>query len=164
MTIPLPKPTDDDVAAQRASWGWIRFAVTAATLWGGSTAVHGLAAERLGGADTVWFAATGLMFVIVTAVAHRLTVRGQGGDPVVAILGSMAIRVAGTFAILGALLIFSPLERSEAVFNVLFWYITLTAWDVWILVRGRIEAAGALAAAGRGPVASPPDSPGIPSV
>lgn len=97
--------------------------------------------------DSLWFALAGIGFLAVTAAAHLPLSRraDQGADPmggVTALLLSMAIRLAGTFLILGLLLLVSPLGRPEAVFSVLFWYITLTATDLVILVRqrGRMES------------------------
>lgn len=103
---------------------------------------HRLVAPSLGGWGTGWFAAAGVFFLLITAASHAVLCRSSAVDPIVAILGSMGIRLAGTFAILGGLIFFSPLGRPEAVFNVLFWYITLTVWDLSTVARRRMPAGG----------------------
>ena len=66
--------------------------------------------------DSIWFAITGGGFFAVTAAAHQVSGRtapaeaGPLGE-VGSLLVSMAIRLAGTFVILGLLLWLSPLER-----------------------------------------------------
>jgi len=115
-----------------ATWG-VPLAIFAIGL-----AIHGAIASRVEGLNPVWFALTGLGFLAITAAAHAVLCRSHGSDFVVGILGSMAIRLAGTFAILGGLLYFSPLSRPEAVFNVLFWYITLTLWDLFSVAYRRV--------------------------
>lgn len=103
---------------------------------------HRLLAPGLVGWDTGWFAAVGFFFLLITAASHAVLCRSSAADPVVAILGSMGIRLAGTFAILGGLIFFSPLGRPEAVFNVLFWYITLTVWDLSTVAWRRMPSGG----------------------
>lgn len=103
---------------------------------------HRLLAPGLVGWDTGWFAAVGFVFLLITAASHAVLCRSSDADPVVAILGSMGIRLTGTFAILGGLVFFSPLGRPEAVFNVLFWYITLTVWDLSTVVWRRRPLGG----------------------
>ncbi len=103
---------------------------------------HRLLAPGLVGWDTGWFAAVGFFFLLITAASHAVLCRSSAADPVVAILGSMGIRLAGTFAILGGLIFFSPLGRPEAVFNVLFWYITLTVWDLSTVAWRRMPSSG----------------------
>ncbi|TVQ00513.1 MAG: hypothetical protein EA381_07355 [Planctomycetaceae bacterium] len=137
MNRPADNEPKNDAAERDSAGGWLRFGSIATGLLIVCCGVHWLAADRLVAADTLSFALTGIWLVAVTAVAHALLHRGGQVEPIVGILGSMAIRVAGTFAILGGLLLFSSLERPEAVFNVLFWYITLTIWDVWGTVRSR---------------------------
>ena len=112
-----------------------------------ASGVHAVAGSCGAPGDSLWFALAGVGFLAVTAAAHLPLARpaDHAAAPlagVTALLLSMAIRLAGTFVILGLLLLVSPLERPEAVFNVLFWYITLTATDLAILVRqrGRIES------------------------
>lgn len=103
---------------------------------------HRLVAPYWIGWGTGWFAAVGGFFLLITAASHAVLCRSSAADPVVAILGSMGIRLAGTFAILGGLIFFSPLGRPEAVFNVLFWYITLTVWDLATVAWRRMPAGG----------------------
>jgi|GEM_PF-2525192 len=112
-----------------------------------ASGVHAVAGSFGVPGNSLWFALAGIGFLAVTVAAHLPLVRraGHAADPmggVTALLLSMAIRLAGTFVILGLLLLVSPLARPEAVFNVLFWYITLTATDLAILVRqrGRMES------------------------
>ena len=155
MNRPADNEPKDDGAARNSAGGWLRFGSIATGLLIVCCGVHWLAADRLVGADTLLFALTGIWLVAVTAVAHALLQRGGRVEPIVGILGSMAIRVAGTFAILGGLLLFSPLERPEAVFNVLFWYITLTAWDVWTTVRNREVVGGTAVSGGAKPLPGP---------
>lgn len=109
--------------------------------------------------QTSWFVATGFGFLLVTAGAHRVLSRGIGGDPLVSLLVSMSIRLVGTFAILGGLWVFSPLERPEAVFNILFWYITLTAIDLTAIVRERNHASASLVSGHSSSNRSLPDQP-----
>jgi hypothetical protein len=85
--------------------------------------------------DTAWFAATGFGFVAVTAISHCVVSKPSSDAPLAPLMVSMAIRLAGTFLILGMILKLSPLSRPEAVFNVLFWYITLTSADLIGVVR-----------------------------
>lgn len=105
-----------------------------------SLAIHAAAASRVDGLDSSWFALTGIAFLVITAASHAVLCRSRGSDLVVGILGSMAIRLAGTFAILGLLLFFSPLGRRGAVCNVLFWYITLTLWDLFSVAYRRMSS------------------------
>ena len=128
----------------------------------GACLVHLLVSRYMLGADALWFTLCGAAFLAVTIASHLVLARSAAVDsgalgPLGPLLVSMAIRLAGTFAILGLLLWLSPLERPEAVFNVLFWYITLTATDLTALVRQRRQmdsfvgagaAAGAAGAAG----------------
>lgn len=111
-----------------------------------ASSVHTVAGRWGVPGDSLWFALSGVAFLAVTVAAHFPVARpaDQTAGPlgaVTALLLSMAIRLAGTFLILGGLLLVSPLARPEAVFNVLFWYITLTATDMVPLVRqrGRME-------------------------
>jgi len=98
-------------------------------------ALHLLAVRWVTPADTAWFAITGVAFLIVTAGSHAVACRPSATAPLVPLMISMAIRLAGTFLILGIILNLSPLSRPEAVFNVLFWYITLTVADLLSVVR-----------------------------
>jgi len=102
-----------------------------------ATAVRGGVA-----ADSTWFAATGLFFLLITAASHLILSRESTSGALVSLMISMAIRLLGTFLVLGGLLILSPLSRPEAVFNVLFWYITLTATDLVSVVRQKNRVAG----------------------
>ncbi len=88
-------------------------------------------------ADTAWFSLAGAAFLLVTAISHCVLCRQHTASPLVPLLLSMTIRLAGTFLILGTLLAFSPLSRPEAVSNVLFWYITFTAADLVGVIRTR---------------------------
>jgi len=96
---------------------------------------HSLAVRGGVVADTAWFAIVGVAFLVVTAVSHGVLTRQSDASPVVPMMISMAIRLLGTFLILGIILTLSPLSRPEAVFNVLFWYITLTVADLVGVVR-----------------------------
>lgn len=107
-----------------ATWGVPLAILTAAS------AIYWAVATSVAGLNPTWFALTGVAFLGVTAAAHAVLCRSQGSEFVIGILGSMAIRLAGTLSILGMLLFFSPVGRPGAVFNVLFWYITLTLWDL----------------------------------
>jgi len=86
-------------------------------------------------ADTAWFAVTGVAFLIITAISHVVLCQQTGAAPLGPLMISMAIRLTGTFLILGIVLTLSPLSRPEAVFNVLFWYITLTSADLVGVVK-----------------------------
>lgn len=97
--------------------------------------LHALTVRWVTPADTAWFAITGVAFLIVTAVSHAFACRPSANAPLVPLMISMAIRLAGTFLILGIILNLSPLSRPEAVLNVLFWYITLTVTDLLSVVR-----------------------------
>jgi hypothetical protein len=98
-------------------------------------ALHLAVVRFVTSADTAWFAITGIAFLVVTAGSHVVACRPSAAAPLVPLMISMAIRLAGTFLILGIVLNLSPLSRLEAVFNVLFWYITLTATDLLNVVR-----------------------------
>jgi len=100
-------------------------------------ALHLIAAKVVTSADTAWFAITGAVLLVVTAGSHAVACKPSANAPLVPMMISMAIRLAGTFLILGIILNLSPLNRLEAVFNVLFWYITLTATDLLSVVRHR---------------------------
>lgn len=116
----------------RASVGGL---MVAAGLFTASLLAHHLTV--LGGvaADSAWFAAVGLGFLVVTLLSHISACQRWEGSPLAPLMISMAIRLAGTFLILVLILKLSPLSRGEAVFNVLFWYITLTATDLVGVVR-----------------------------
>jgi len=100
-----------------------------------ASCLHLLAVRVFTFADTAWFAITGIAFLLVTAGSHLIACRPSPTAPLVPLMISMAIRLAGTFLILGIILNLSPLSRPEAVFNVLFWYITLTVTDILGVVR-----------------------------
>jgi hypothetical protein len=95
-----------------------------------ASVAHGLAVRGGFVADTFYFVICGVAFWVVTAVSHFVLCQDSGGQPLVPLLASMAIRLGGIFVIFGCLELFSTLSRREAVFNVLFWYITLTATDL----------------------------------
>jgi len=97
--------------------------------------VHALAVRAGVVADTVWFATVGAAFLVVTAASHGVLCKQSAAPSLVPLMISMAIRLGGTFLMLGIILTLSPLSRPEAVFNVLFWYITLTAADLFGVVR-----------------------------
>lgn len=97
--------------------------------------LHSLVVRLVVPVDTAWFAITGVAFLVVTALSHTVACRSSVAAPLVPLMISMAIRLAGTFMILGVILNLSPLSRAEAVFNVLFWYITLTATDLISVAR-----------------------------
>jgi hypothetical protein len=98
--------------------------------------------------DTRVFGLVGAMFLGVAACSHFIVKRaasrnGRKGDsaakgteksaglgPIGAILIPMAVRFAGTFAVLGGLLFFATVSRNESVFDVLFWYVTLTTMEI----------------------------------
>lgn len=116
--------------------------------------------------SSVVFGVVGLMFLGLTALSHWWLVRGlsrtpaamregRGGGqhgPVGKVLVSMAIRFAGTFAILGSLMVLKVVGRHEAVFDVLFWYVTLTTMEV----GGIVWASRPTRRAGPGVVVSRP--------
>ena len=124
------------IAFVASVWLHLRFAASSVTSFYGST--EGLRLEP----NTFVFAGTGSLFLLLTIAAHVWTVRGltpppserQGDNrpasPPAMLLIPMAIRFAGTFAILGGLLVWGSVERHEAVFDVLFWYVTLTTLEV----------------------------------
>lgn len=87
-------------------------------------------------ASTAWFCLAGCGFLLTTVLSHLVLCRSAAA-PLVPLMVAMMVRLAGTFLVLGCLLAFSPLSRPEAVFNVLFWYITLTAADLVGVVRIR---------------------------
>jgi len=95
-----------------------------------ASVAHGLAVRGGFAADTFCFVICGVAFWGVTAASHVVLCKDSGGQPLVPLLASMAIRLGGIFVIFGCLELFSTLSRREAVFNVLFWYITLTATDL----------------------------------
>lgn len=106
--------------------------------------LHAVAVSRGVVADTTWFTLSGIALLAVTVVSHLALARppAPGAAPLAsltAVMLSMAIRLSGTFAVLGILLLLAPLGRTEAVFNVLFWYITLTAVDLSAMVRARLR-------------------------
>lgn len=97
--------------------------------------VHAFAVRSGVVADTAWFAIVGAAFLAITVVSHGVLCQQSAAAPLVPLMISMAIRLTGTFLILGIILKLSPLGRPEAVFNVLFWYITLTSVDLVGVVR-----------------------------
>lgn len=109
--------------------------VAAAVLWVLAVAGHLLAAA-LWQLDTPWFAASGWFYLAITAASHGM-IGWRRCDPVVGMLLAMAVRLVGVLAMFVILLNFSPLAQSEAVFNLLFWYITLTSFDLIAIVRRR---------------------------
>jgi hypothetical protein len=95
--------------------------------------------------DSLWFTVAGFVFLAVTVSSHAVLSRGEtagsaSAGEIGSLLISMAIRLSGTFLILGSLLAISPLSRTEAVSTVLFWYITLTVIDLAGVVRERMRA------------------------
>jgi hypothetical protein len=111
---------------------------------GGEIAESGAISHR-----TWLFAGVGFAFLAFTWLSHlplvqmlRSNSATQHGEAVVpgntaadlgpfaGLLVSMAIRIAGTFAILGLLWKAEFVSREETVFDVLFWYVTLTAMEV----------------------------------
>lgn len=96
------------------------------------------------GFQTRIFALIGSLFIVVAVFSHfimkhamrflvehsnsvdKTSDKSDGSGQIGAILVPMAIRFVGTFAILGSLLFFEAVSRNEAVFDVLFWYTTLT--------------------------------------
>jgi|GEM_PF-2762381 len=111
--------------------------------------------------DSFVFAVIGLMFFGLTALTHWWLVRGSSHTPVTQgafgrergpvgmVFVSMVIRFAGTFAILGSLMVLKVVGRHEAAFNVLFWYVTLTTMEiggiVWASRPTRFDGTGAIA-------------------
>ncbi|MGV3484024.1 MAG: hypothetical protein ACO1RT_06385 [Planctomycetaceae bacterium] len=138
----------DGVPSARAAgrWSLLALVMFAGLAIAGHAAV---AAESLGG-DTVLgvqpntrvFAGVGAMFVALTLVSHVPVLRVMSrsgaadpgahaaGSPVTALLVSMSIRLLGTFLILAGLVSSAWVGRNEAVFDVLFWYVTLTTMEV----------------------------------
>ena len=96
--------------------------------------------------DTAVFAGVAAAFGCLTLLAHIPVIRSlakqhaqpgsdrhPGGlivNPVTALLLAMAIRLIGTFLVLAGLLVFQLVGQNEAVFDVLFWYVTLTTIEV----------------------------------
>jgi len=90
--------------------------------------------------DFFVFATVGGAFFAITLVAHfclgRIAAgRSAGAVPAVAnstgvLLIPVAIRFAGTFLVLGVLLAGRWISKNESVFDVLFWYVTLTSLDI----------------------------------
>jgi len=105
--------------------------------------------------NTAVFAAVGFVFLVLTVLAlvpalpklrseraqeqkvtRKATPKVSSNetiadiDPVTMLVVPMAIRFAGTFAILGGLMWVRPVSRYEAVFDVFFWYLSLTTMEV----------------------------------
>jgi hypothetical protein len=96
--------------------------------------------------STLIFAIVGLVFLALTVlsdipVAMALNAQSraavQGSEPskaelspMASLLIPMAVRCTGTFLVLGFLVISKFLSREESVFDVLFWYVTLTAMEI----------------------------------
>lgn len=92
--------------------------------------------------NTLVFAGVGGVFGLLTWLAHLSVIRaasrrprdgktGVGGQAALMILVlPMAIRFGGTFLVLAGLLSTRAVEQNEAVFDVLFWYVTLTTIEV----------------------------------
>jgi hypothetical protein len=125
----IPGARGGEVAVSRAGNVGLMLFVSAFFVAIASVA-HGLAVRGGFAADTFYFVICGVAFWVVTAVSHVVLTQDSDGQPLVPLLASMAIRLGGIFVIFGCLELFSTLSRREAVFNVLFWYITLTATDL----------------------------------
>jgi hypothetical protein len=98
------------------------------------------------GSRTWLFAGVGAAFLGFTWLSHLPLAQSLCGSsnkqavgdlvsasdlsPLAGLMISMAIRIAGTFAILGLLWKWEFVSRKESVFDVLFWYVTLTAMEV----------------------------------
>ncbi len=89
--------------------------------------------------NTIAFALVGVTFLVLTLVSHLPAAMAFGKkkrsaasqvSPVGLLILPMTIRFAGTFAILGGLWITGTIPLGEAGFDVLFWYVTLTAIEV----------------------------------
>jgi hypothetical protein len=121
----------------------------------GGFAVVGPAAGVKEPPNSLVFAVVGGWFLLLTLVSHWWAVRGlsrhtgasgvsdaAGGGTIGMLLMSMAIRFAGTFAMLGVLWLSGVVGRQEAVFDVLFWYVTLTTMEVGGIVWASRSAQG----------------------
>lgn len=129
----------------RAAWILMCLLVVVGTLlhfligqtWVAESISGNVSGERL---NTRVFASVGLAFISLALFSHfgvkqvmRYFVapsnardKAIGPERISSLLVPMAIRFAGTFALLGSLIFFEAVSRNEAVFDVLFWYTTLT--------------------------------------
>jgi len=90
--------------------------------------------------DFVVFATVGGAFFGISLVTHFCLSRIAAGrnavevpavaDSVGVLMIPMVIRFAGTFLVLGGLLVGRWISRNESVFDVLFWYVTLTSLEI----------------------------------
>lgn len=113
--------------------------------------------------STLVFAGVGGLFLLLTWLAHLPVARAlsrQGSErqesdaqavavhqtALWALLLPMAIRLAGTFLLLSGLIGSALVRQNEAVFNVLFWYVTLTSIEVVGIVWASKPAASSASA------------------
>lgn len=96
--------------------------------------------------STIIFAIVGLVFLALTFLSDipvTMALRAQSREPMptsespkadlspmASLLIPMAVRCTGTFLVLGFLVVSKILSREESVFDVLFWYVTLTAMEI----------------------------------
>ena len=140
----------------RAAWILMCLLVVFATLlhfligqtWGAELIIRGnVSGDCL---NTRVFVSVGLAFISLALFSHFIVKqvmryfvapsnsRDQtiGPERISSLLVPMAIRFAGTFALLGSLIFFEAVSRNEAVFDVLFWYTTLTTIETVGIVYG----------------------------
>jgi len=95
--------------------------------------------------STLVFASVGAAFLGLALVSHVVVelagarhaavsevppTGSVGNGPIGAILVPMAVRFVGTFAILGVLHFTAVVSRNESVFDILFWYVSLTTIEI----------------------------------
>jgi len=143
--LPTESNLTKEFSRERVGPPMLWLAAGLVVLFVGSGLFHwGLASGGVFEADTVLFLVVGLVFLVLTGVAHLWSMRsirrsrsqvveGQGGASqhvAATVLVPTAIRMVGTFAVLGVVIWLDVASRPEAVFDVLFWYVTLTALEV----------------------------------
>ncbi len=146
--LPLEQSTSQIAPHEvpRAAWILMCVLVVVATLlhfligqnWVVESIISGnVSGDRL---NTRVFASVGLAFISLALFSHFVVKQVMryfvapsnardktiGPERISSLLVPMAIRFAGTFALLGSLIFFEAVSRNEAVFDVLFWYTTLT--------------------------------------
>lgn len=144
-----PKPPP---SAYRASltfkWAMIAFFVLAVLgHWLVSTRIATTGTpDAWGSPNTMVFASVGLVFLTLTLLSDipvSMALKAQSRmpmpaaelpkadlGPMASLLIPMAVRCTGTFLVLGFLVVSKILSREESVFDVLFWYVTLTAMEI----------------------------------
>ncbi len=74
------------------------------------------------------FAGVGGLFVFSTLLSHFTITRSA--HPLSILIVPMTIRFCSTFLILAGLLSLTSISRGEALFDILFWYVSLTTIEV----------------------------------